>query len=74
MDRATTGWSDCNHGTWRPGRILDPFVGSGTTLEVATGMGREAVGIDIDERNADLARQRVGMFLDVVQATEEVPA
>jgi hypothetical protein len=50
---------------WRPGRILDPFVGSGTTLAVATGMGRDAVGIDIDERNADLARDRVGMFLTV---------
>jgi hypothetical protein len=50
---------------WRPGRILDPFVGSGTTLAVASGMGRDAVGIDLDETNVDLARERVGMFLEV---------
>jgi hypothetical protein len=61
----TLGWSDCGHGTWRPGRILDPFVGSGTTLAVTSGMGRDSVGIDLDARNAHLAEQRVGMFLTV---------
>jgi len=63
---ATVGWTDCGHGTWRAGRVLDPFVGSGTTLAVAGGMGRDAVGIDIDERNAELARGRCGMALEVV--------
>jgi len=58
----------------RRGRVLDPFVGSGTTLAVATGMGRDATGIDIDERNALLARERVGMFLEVVPPGWEVPA
>lgn len=47
------------------GTVLDPFAGSGTTLAVAIGEGRNSIGIDIDERNADLARERVGMFLDV---------
>jgi hypothetical protein len=70
----TLGWSDCGHNTWRPGRILDPFVGSGTTLAVATGMGRDATGIDIDERNALLAAERVGMFLTVDIPDREVPA
>jgi hypothetical protein len=60
--------------TWRPGRILDPFVGSGTTLAVASGMGRDSVGIDLDERSADLARERVGMFLEVDYPSREVPA
>lgn len=54
---------------WRLGVTLDPFVGSGTTLEVATGLGRDAVGLDIDARNADLARERVGMFLEVDEVT-----
>lgn len=62
----TLGWTDCGHNDWRPGTVLDPFAGSGTTLAVAVGMGRRAIGIDIDERNAHLAEQRVGMFLEVV--------
>lgn len=65
IDRQTLGWSDCGHETWRPGLVLDPFAGSGTTLMVATGMGRDAIGIDLDERNAHLATERVGMFLDI---------
>jgi DNA modification methylase len=51
------------------GTILDPFAGSGTTLAVATGHGRDAIGIDLDERNADLARERVGMWLTVEHHT-----
>lgn len=66
-DYVTVGWSDCGHGDWRPGIVLDPFVGSGTTLRMALGNGRSSVGIDLDPRNADLARDRVGpLYLDVV--------
>ena len=68
----TVGWSDCGHGTWRPGHVLDPFAGSGTTLAVAVGHGRAATGIDIDPRNADLARERLGMFLTVDDPRVEV--
>lgn len=77
IDRATVGWSDCGHGTWRRGLVLDPFAGSGTTGAVATGMGLDCLLIDIDERNADLARDRIGMFLEVDDrpepATQETP-
>jgi hypothetical protein len=59
----TDGWSDCGHQDWRNGVVLDPFAGSGTTLEVATGLGLDAIGIDLDERNHQLAIQRVGLFL-----------
>jgi site-specific DNA-methyltransferase (adenine-specific) len=58
----TIGWSDCGHDNYRNGVVLDPFAGSGTTLAVATGHGRDAIGIDLDARNADLARERIGMF------------
>jgi DNA modification methylase len=61
----TLGWTDCGHDTWRTGIVLDPFAGSGTTLEAAQLVGRHAIGIDLDERNAELARDRVGMFLEV---------
>jgi site-specific DNA-methyltransferase (adenine-specific) len=69
----TVGWSDCGHGdNWRNGLVLDPFAGSGTTLAVATGHGRDAVGIDLDSRNAELVRERVGgLFLEVDEGTTE---
>jgi len=62
----TLGWTDCGHDDWRTGIVLDPFAGSGTTLDAAQAVGRHAIGIDLDERNADLAQQRVGMFMEVV--------
>lgn len=63
----TVGWSDCDceTPTYQPGTVLDPFAGSGTTLAAAIGHGRNAIGIDLDERNAELARERIGMFLDI---------
>ena len=72
--RATTiGWTDCGHNSWRNGVVLDPFAGSGTTLMVATGHGRDAIGIDIDARNADLALDRVGpLLLTVEHLADEV--
>jgi site-specific DNA-methyltransferase (cytosine-N4-specific) len=61
----TLGFTDCGHDNYRQGVTLDPFAGSGTTLEVAHGNGRHAIGVDLDQRNAELARDRLGMFLDV---------
>ncbi len=53
-------------GTTRRGIVLDPFCGSGTTLQVATGHGRDAIGIDLDADNVELALDRVGpLFLTV---------
>lgn len=63
-ERRTTGWTDCGHDAWRPGIVLDPFGGSGTTGMVATQMGRDAILIDIDERNARLAQERIGLFFE----------
>jgi DNA modification methylase len=55
------------------GTILDPFGGSGTTAAVATGHGRSCIAIDIDERNAALAADRVGMFLAVDHRADGAP-
>jgi hypothetical protein len=34
-------------------------------LDVATSHGYDSIGIDLDERSADLARGRCGMFLEI---------
>lgn len=65
----TLGWTECGCAVpnkWRQGCVLDPFAGSGTTLAVATGCGRDAIGIELYEANAHLIRERVGMFLEEV--------
>ena len=45
--------------------VLDPFVGSGTTLVAAKGMNRNCVGFDLQQRYVDLAHSRItdeGLF------------
>jgi DNA modification methylase len=45
--KVTTGWTDCGHNTPARGMVLDPFMGTGTTLKASREMGRDAVGVDL---------------------------
>ena len=59
--------------------VLDPFLGSGTTMEVAEMMGRKSTGIELNPDFAEFAATRtshpilIGNALEVIQDTERLP-
>jgi len=63
---------------WTRGVVLDPFMGSGSTLVACARLRRDAVGIEIDEGYFDIACERIrkayaqpDMFVDAEK--EEAP-
>ena len=61
VEKQFKGWKpvcSCNADTV-PATVLDPFVGSGTTLAVAQRLGRKGVGTDINDEYLELAQKRL---------------
>lgn len=66
----TVGWTDCpcptivdNEGLhkkqYRPGIVLDPFIGSGTTSVVAKKLGRSSIGIELSSEYIPIIKSRL---------------
>ncbi len=60
----TTGWTscDCAEPDYQPGLVLDPFAGIGTTGVVAKRLGRRFIGIELSEKYAGMARDKLALF------------
>lgn len=63
-ERVTVGWETtcrrgCPGGAVVPCTVLDPFTGSGTTGVVATKLGRDFVGAELNPEYAAMARRRI---------------
>ena len=59
----TVGWTPgcaCPPSDPVPCVVLDPFLGSGTTIAAARQLGRHGVGIELNPTYADMARVRIG--------------
>jgi len=59
-----------------PAVVLDPFIGSGTTMDVSRRLGRNCVGIDLQPNYEKLRERRLreslGMFAEVPEEKQSI--
>ena len=59
--KETIGWKPactCNADT-KPGTVLDPFSGAGTTGVVCRDLGLNYIGIELNPEYAEMSRERI---------------
>ena len=49
------------------GRVLDPFAGFGTTLDVSRQLGRVAVGVELLPERVEIIRERIGPDVRIIE-------
>jgi len=60
--KEAVGWTSCEckgDDKWRSGTVLDPFLGSGTTMVAARNLGRNCIGIEINSEYIRIAKRRL---------------
>jgi hypothetical protein len=67
-----TGYTNCNcNAEFKPGVVLDPFAGSGTTLQVAARLNRNYLGIELKPEYIEMANKRIMVGETGIQVREQ---
>ena len=52
--------------------VLDPFLGSGTTIKAAINLNRNAIGYEINEDFLDIIKEKVGTDIEIIKRTKDI--
>ena len=52
--------------------VLDPFLGSGTTVKAALNLHRNAIGYEINEKFLEIIKEKLGLKQSLLQFGENI--
>ena len=52
--------------------VLDPFLGSGTTIKAALNLNRNAIGYEINEKFLEIIKEKLGLKQSLLQFSENI--
>lgn len=66
--------ADCDcEADWKPGVVLDPFMGAGTVALVAEQLGRDWIGVELNPTYVELAKERLAAVRDHLPTSDTNP-